>query len=100
MGDSDRLRDRATQLLALARKAREDGNLLADELTRLATEAYAEADAIDRLSGADLSALSGLWRRLAGRLQERHVRSPPGTTSPMDALSGFDTFLGTCFRSS
>jgi hypothetical protein len=33
--DSDKLRDRATQLLALARKAREDGEVVAAELTRL-----------------------------------------------------------------
>ena len=43
MRDSDKLRDRATQLLALARKAREDGELVAGELTRLAVESQAEA---------------------------------------------------------
>jgi len=48
MHDSDRLRDRATQLLALARKARDDGKVVADELTRLATEASDHADELDR----------------------------------------------------
>ena len=41
-------RDRATQLLALARKARDDGKVVADELTRLATEASDHADELDR----------------------------------------------------
>jgi hypothetical protein len=46
--DSDKLRDRATQLLALARKARDDGEVIAAELTRLAVEAQADADEMDR----------------------------------------------------
>jgi hypothetical protein len=49
MPDSDRLRDRAARLLALAVKAGEDGKtLLSFELTRLATEASDQADEMDR----------------------------------------------------
>ena len=49
MRDSDRLRDRATRLLALALKAREGGKLLlSEEITRLAIEASAQADEMDQ----------------------------------------------------
>ena len=49
MRDSDRLRDRATRLLALALKAREDGKLLlAEEIIKLATEASDQADEMDQ----------------------------------------------------
>ena len=49
MSDSDRLRDRAARLLALALKAEEDGKThLSFELTQLATEASDQADEMDR----------------------------------------------------
>ena len=49
MRDSDRLRDRAARLLALALKAREDDKLLlSEEIIKLATEASDQADDMDR----------------------------------------------------
>jgi len=49
MRDSDRLRDRAARLLALALKAREDDKLLlSEEIIKLATEASDQADETDR----------------------------------------------------
>jgi hypothetical protein len=52
MRESDKLRDRAARLLALAVKAREDDKfLLADEITMLATEASNQADEMDRTGG-------------------------------------------------
>jgi hypothetical protein len=51
MDDSDRLRDRAIQLHALARKAHQEGRAVAEELTRLATEASDQADEMDRREG-------------------------------------------------
>jgi len=49
MRDSDRLRDRAARLLALALKAREDDKLLlSEEIIKLATEASDQADEMDR----------------------------------------------------
>lgn len=47
--DADQLRDRATRLLALALKARDDGHpQYADELTRLASEAFDQATDMER----------------------------------------------------
>jgi hypothetical protein len=49
MRDSDRLRDRAARLFALALKAREDDKfLLSNEITKLAIEASDQADEMDR----------------------------------------------------
>ena len=49
MPDSDRLRDRAARLLALALQAREGGKLfLSEEMIKLATEARDKADEMDR----------------------------------------------------
>ena len=49
MPDSDRLRDRAARLLALALQAREGGKLfLSEEMIKLATEACDQADEMDR----------------------------------------------------
>jgi hypothetical protein len=49
MRDSDKLRDRAARLLALALKAREDDKLLlSEEITKLAIEASDQADEMDR----------------------------------------------------
>jgi hypothetical protein len=48
--DSDKLRDRATQLLAMALKARETGLAAAAEFEKLASEALAQAE--DMESGA------------------------------------------------
>jgi hypothetical protein len=49
MRDSDRLRDRAARLFALALKAREDDKfLLSDEITKLAIEASDQADDMDQ----------------------------------------------------
>jgi len=46
---SDRLRDRAAQLRALAIKARDKGNAaLAAEITRIASETSDQADSMDR----------------------------------------------------
>jgi hypothetical protein len=46
--DSDKLRDRATRLFAMALNAREQGFGSADNLADLANEALAQADEIDR----------------------------------------------------
>jgi hypothetical protein len=44
MSDADQLRDRAARLFALARKARDNGlREYANELTRLASEAFDQA---------------------------------------------------------
>jgi hypothetical protein len=48
MSDSDKLRERATRLFALALKARDHGFSSADDLADLANEALAEADEMDR----------------------------------------------------
>jgi hypothetical protein len=49
MSDADQLRDRATRLLALALKARDDGHpQYADELTQLAFEAFEQATDMER----------------------------------------------------
>jgi hypothetical protein len=49
MRDSDKLRDRAARLLALALQAREGGKLLlSEEIIKLATEASDQADEMDR----------------------------------------------------
>lgn len=49
MTDAERLRDRATRLLALALKAREEGRQEhADELTQLASEALDQATEIEQ----------------------------------------------------
>jgi hypothetical protein len=51
MSDADQLRDRATRLLALALKARDDGHShCADELTQLASEAFDQATDMERRS--------------------------------------------------
>ena len=51
MSDAEQLRDRATRLLALARKAR-DNELreYADELTQFASEAFDQATDMERRS--------------------------------------------------
>jgi len=50
MADAIRLRDRASRVLALALKARNDGNEgYAEELTRLAAEAFNQAAEIEVL---------------------------------------------------
>jgi hypothetical protein len=44
MSDADKLRDRATRLLAIARTARDHGlHEYADELTKFASEAFDQA---------------------------------------------------------
>jgi len=49
MKDSDRLRDRAIRLFALALKAKENGNdLFADQLTLMANEVLGHAEEIER----------------------------------------------------
>jgi hypothetical protein len=49
MSDADQLRDRATRLLALALKARDNGHpQYADELTQLASEAFDQATDMER----------------------------------------------------
>ena len=54
MTDADRLRDRATRLLALALKARDDGHpQYADELTQLASEAFDQATDMERRFGSN-----------------------------------------------
>jgi hypothetical protein len=52
MSDAEQLRDRATRLLALARKAR-DNELreYADELTQFASEAFDQATDMERRLG-------------------------------------------------
>jgi hypothetical protein len=68
MGDSDRVRDRATRLFALALKAREDGKLLlAEEITRLAIEASDHADEMDRDEVQHQQPVHGDSRRPYGR---------------------------------
>jgi hypothetical protein len=63
MRESDRLRDRAGRLFALARKAHEEDKfLLAGEITKLATEARDQADEMDRAEG--------------------QVSAPPASTAP------------------
>ena len=50
MADAARLRDRASRVLALALKARHDGNKgYAEELTQLAIEAFDQATEIEML---------------------------------------------------
>jgi hypothetical protein len=48
VSDSDRLRDRATQLFAMALRAREQGSVSADEIEKLAQEGMAQAEEMDR----------------------------------------------------
>jgi hypothetical protein len=49
MSDADQLRERATRLLALALKARDDGHpQYADELTQLASEAFDQVTDMER----------------------------------------------------
>jgi hypothetical protein len=48
MPDSDKLRDRATRLFAMALKARETGFASAEELEKLASEALAQAEDMER----------------------------------------------------
>jgi hypothetical protein len=49
MSDADQLRNRATRLLALALKARDDGHpQYADELTQFASEAFEQATDMER----------------------------------------------------
>ena len=49
MSDAEQLRDRATRLLALALKARDNGHRqYADELTQLASEAFDQATDMER----------------------------------------------------
>jgi len=50
MSDSDQLRDRATRLFAMALKARETGFASAEELEKLASEALAQAEDMERLA--------------------------------------------------
>jgi cellobiose-specific phosphotransferase system component IIA len=54
MSDADQLRDRATRLLALALKARDNGHFeYADELTQLASEAFDQAADMERRMVSD-----------------------------------------------
>jgi hypothetical protein len=54
MSDADQLRDRATRLLALALKARDNGlSEYADELTQLASEAFDQAADMERRLASD-----------------------------------------------
>jgi hypothetical protein len=48
MPDSDKLRDRATRLFAMALKARETGFAAGAELEKLASEALAQAEDMER----------------------------------------------------
>jgi hypothetical protein len=48
MADSDQLRKRASQLFAMALKARETGFAAATELEKLASESLAQAEDMDR----------------------------------------------------
>ena len=52
MPDSDKLRDRATRLFAMALKARETGFVSGAELEQLASEALAQAENMDRRASA------------------------------------------------
>ena len=60
MNDTDRIRNRAIRLLALALKAREDGRSEDfDQLTQLAMDAFTHAEEMERLGSsqaADTSA--------------------------------------------
>ena len=50
-GDSTRLRDQAARLLALALRARENGNVdVSNDLALLASEAFDQADKLERAS--------------------------------------------------
>jgi hypothetical protein len=54
MSDADQLRDRATRLLAFARKARDNGlHEYADELTKFASEAFDQAADMQRRLASD-----------------------------------------------
>jgi hypothetical protein len=48
MSDSEKLRDRATRLFAMALKARETGFASGPELEKLASEALAQAEDMER----------------------------------------------------
>jgi hypothetical protein len=52
MSDSDKLRDRATRLFALALKARDHGFSSADDLADLASKALAQAEDMERRASA------------------------------------------------
>jgi hypothetical protein len=52
MPESDKLRDRATQLFAMALKARETGFASAAELEKLGAEALAAAEEMERGASA------------------------------------------------
>jgi hypothetical protein len=52
MSDSDKLRDRATRLFALALKARDYGFRSAEDLANLASEALAQAEDMERRASA------------------------------------------------
>ena len=54
MSDSDKLRKRASQLFAMALKARETGFAAATELEKLASESLALAEEMDRGASAPL----------------------------------------------
>ena len=70
MRDSDRLRDRAARLLALALKAREDGkDQLSEQITKLAMEASDQADEMDQ-------------REVQTRQQSAHPRQQPTSEQP------------------
>jgi hypothetical protein len=65
MPDSDRLRDRAARLLALALQAREGGKLfLSEEMIKLATEACDQADEMDRCDVRGRQVLISSHRKL------------------------------------
>jgi hypothetical protein len=54
MSDTDRVRDRAIRLFALALKAREDGQHdYSDRLTLLAMDALTHAEEMERLGGSE-----------------------------------------------
>ena len=52
MSDANQLRDRATRLFAMALKAHETGFVSAVELEKLASEALAQAENMERLASA------------------------------------------------
>jgi hypothetical protein len=53
MSDAEQIRTRAARLFALALKARDEGNLyFADEITKLASEAFDQATEMERRPGA------------------------------------------------
>jgi hypothetical protein len=64
MADSNQLRERAEQLLTLARNAREDGQIkFADHLTRLAAGSYNQALKVEKQQTRSKKALGHLgWR--------------------------------------